>query len=75
MKMNTTHSDELIDDEISNDLLLRILSGNDIQISNDVILASETGNIKVIQGFMKSGYDIMKCKGNSQIPLSTRLYL
>jgi uncharacterized lipoprotein NlpE involved in copper resistance len=59
-----------LDNELSNDILLRIMSGDQTKITNEVILVSEKGDVKALRKIIETGVTISTCKGlNGYTPL------
>mmetsp|Transcript_8486 Transcript_8486/g.12660 ORF Transcript_8486/g.12660 Transcript_8486/m.12660 type:complete len:328 (+) Transcript_8486:229-1212(+) len=49
--------------ELANDSLLRIMSGDESKVTNEIILLSEKGNAKGLQKAIDSGVSISHCRG------------
>lgn len=60
---NNTRSDNIVQDELMNDSLLKIMSEHDLKSTNDNLLSAETGNVAAIRQIISSGYNLAKCKG------------
>jgi hypothetical protein len=53
----------LLQSEVSNDSLLRIITTESIKSADMIILASETGDLKAMKAILKANVDLTRCKG------------